>query len=138
MRAAEVPISPDPRITCCLLSSQDRPQEKPICIFISNVDQLRAAAPPFSPLLWEFMEHVYPGGIGCIVKKGQWLKTLGGFAGISSLVLPLILQCQTCLGTCSLADLGPVIIAQLNPSCKVIIKWEDCQGHHELRGKGKK
>lgn len=56
---------------------QDRPQEKPICIFISNLDQLRAAAPPISPLLWEFMENVYPGGIGCIIKKGEWLKKLG-------------------------------------------------------------
>ncbi|XP_068008361.1 uncharacterized protein [Melanerpes formicivorus] len=55
---------------------KDRPQEKPICIFISNLDQLRAAAPPISPLLWEFMEHVYPGGIGCIIKKGEWLKKL--------------------------------------------------------------
>ncbi|EMP32010.1 Putative tRNA threonylcarbamoyladenosine biosynthesis protein YwlC [Chelonia mydas] len=53
---------------------KDRPQEKPICIFISNLDQLRAAAPPFSPLLWDFMENVYPGGIGCIIKKGEWLK----------------------------------------------------------------
>lgn len=56
---------------------QDRPQEKPICIFISNLDQLRAAAPPISPLLWEFMENVYPGGIGCIIRKGEWLKKLG-------------------------------------------------------------
>ncbi|NXF12763.1 YRDC protein, partial [Smithornis capensis] len=56
---------------------KDRPQEKPICIFISNLDQLRAAAPPISPLLWEFMENVYPGGIGCIIQKGEWLKKLG-------------------------------------------------------------
>lgn len=56
---------------------QDRPQEKPICIFISNLEQLRAAAPPISPLLWEFMENVYPGGIGCIIQKGEWLKKLG-------------------------------------------------------------
>ncbi|NXM85875.1 YRDC protein, partial [Oenanthe oenanthe] len=56
---------------------KDRPQEKPICIFISNLEQLRAAAPPISPLLWEFMENVYPGGIGCIIQKGEWLKKLG-------------------------------------------------------------
>lgn len=64
-----------PFLSSCFL--QDRPQEKPICIFISNLDQLRAAAPPISPLLWEFMENVYPGGIGCIIKKGEWLKKLG-------------------------------------------------------------
>lgn len=66
---------------------QDRPQEKPICIFISNLDQLRAASPPISPLLWEFMENVYPGGIGCIIKKGEWLKKLGEMSRAALLYL---------------------------------------------------
>ncbi|XP_058888678.1 threonylcarbamoyl-AMP synthase-like [Acipenser ruthenus] len=56
---------------------KDRPQEKPICICISNLEQLSTANPPFSPLLWEFMRNVYPGGISCIVKKGEWLNKLG-------------------------------------------------------------
>ncbi|XP_072361454.1 uncharacterized protein [Scyliorhinus torazame] len=56
---------------------KDRPAEKPICICISNLEQLSAVHPPFSPLLWEFMNQVYPGGISCIVKKGEWLKKLG-------------------------------------------------------------
>ncbi|NXD37366.1 SUA5 synthase, partial [Copsychus sechellarum] len=43
---------------------KDRPQEKPICIFISNLEQLRAAAPPISPLLWEFMENTRVGHPG--------------------------------------------------------------------------
>lgn len=51
--------------------------EKPICLTIANLKQLEAVAPPFSPLLWEFMRHVYPGGIGCIVHKGPWLRKLG-------------------------------------------------------------
>lgn len=58
-------------------SYQERPAEKPICICISNVEQLVATHPPFSPLLWEFMRSVYPGGISCIVKKGEWLRKLG-------------------------------------------------------------
>ncbi|XP_035524717.1 uncharacterized protein si:ch211-153b23.3 [Morone saxatilis] len=56
---------------------KDRPAEKPICICISNVEQLVATKPPFSPLLWEFMRNVYPGGISCIVSKGDWLFKLG-------------------------------------------------------------
>ncbi|XP_075337304.1 uncharacterized protein LOC142397650 [Odontesthes bonariensis] len=56
---------------------KDRPAEKPICICISCVEQLVAAKPPFSPLLWEFMKNVYPGGISCIVSKGDWLYRLG-------------------------------------------------------------
>lgn len=57
--------------------TQDRPAEKPICICIANVEQLVTAKPPFSPLLWEFMRNVYPGGISCIVSKGDWLLRLG-------------------------------------------------------------
>lgn len=56
---------------------KDRPAEKPICICISSVEQLVAAKPPFSSLLWEFMRNVYPGGISCIVSKGDWLLRLG-------------------------------------------------------------
>lgn len=56
---------------------QERPAEKPICICISNLEQLVATKPPFSPLLWEFMRNVYPGGISCIVPKGDWLLKLG-------------------------------------------------------------
>ena len=39
-----------------------RPPEKPICLCLSSLDQLEAAKPPFSPLLWDFMRRCYPGG----------------------------------------------------------------------------
>lgn len=66
-------------LNLCTSDLQDRPAEKPICICISNVEQLVAAKPPFSPLLWEFMRNVYPGGISCIVSKGDWLLRLGQY-----------------------------------------------------------
>lgn len=31
----------------------------------------------FSPLLWRFMDRCYPGGITCVVKKGDWLQNMG-------------------------------------------------------------
>lgn len=54
-----------------------RPAEKPICLCLSNLDQLADVNPPFSPLLWNFMRRCYPGGISCVVPKGEWLKNLG-------------------------------------------------------------
>ncbi|RUS82592.1 hypothetical protein EGW08_009666 [Elysia chlorotica] len=54
-----------------------RPAEKPICLCLSNLDQLAEVNPPFSPLLWNFMRRCYPGGISCVVPKGEWLKNLG-------------------------------------------------------------
>ena len=53
---------------------QGRPAEKPICLCLSNLDQLADVNPPFSPLLWNFMRRCYPGGISCVVPKGEWLK----------------------------------------------------------------
>ncbi|KAL8590449.1 hypothetical protein ACOMHN_011662 [Nucella lapillus] len=54
-----------------------RPADKPICLCLASLDQLEAAKPPFSSLLWEFMRRCYPGGISCVVPKGPWLRTLG-------------------------------------------------------------
>ncbi|KAK7099661.1 uncharacterized protein [Littorina saxatilis] len=54
-----------------------RPPEKPICLCLSTLDQLEAAKPPFSALLWDFMRKCYPGGISCVVPKGEWLQRLG-------------------------------------------------------------
>ncbi|NXT45507.1 YRDC protein, partial [Pluvianellus socialis] len=101
---------------------KDRPQEKPICIFISNLDQLRAASPPISPLLWEFMEKVYPGGIGCIIKKGEWLKKLGVGAGYSRVGTQdsIMIRVPDLTVLVHLIDMtGPLAITSANPSGEV-------------------
>ncbi|XP_035179391.1 uncharacterized protein LOC118165487 [Oxyura jamaicensis] len=101
---------------------KDRPQEKPICIFISNLDQLRAAAPPISPLLWEFMENVYPGGIGCIIKKGEWLKKLGVGEGYSRVGTQdsIMIRVPDLTVLVHLIDMtGPLAITSANPSGEV-------------------
>ncbi|XP_027518252.1 uncharacterized protein LOC113956190 isoform X1 [Corapipo altera] len=101
---------------------KDRPQEKPICIFISNLDQLRAAAPPISPLLWEFMENVYPGGVGCIIQKGEWLKKLGVGAGYSRVGTQdsIMIRVPDLTVLVHLIDMtGPLAITSANPSGEV-------------------
>ncbi|XP_069505044.1 centrin-2 isoform X1 [Ambystoma mexicanum] len=60
-----------------MYSFEDRPLKKAMSLCISHLGQLQAARPPFSRLLWDFMENIYPGGISCIVRKGEWLKLLG-------------------------------------------------------------
>ena len=60
-----------------LYTVKERPSEKPICLCLSNLDQLREANPGFSPLLWSFMDKCYPGGISCVVPKGDWMYNLG-------------------------------------------------------------
>uniref|UniRef100_A0A3B4TTE2 Threonylcarbamoyl-AMP synthase n=1 Tax=Seriola dumerili TaxID=41447 RepID=A0A3B4TTE2_SERDU len=90
---------------------KDRPAEKPICICISSVEQLVEAKPPFSPLLWEFMRNVYPGGISCIVSKGDWLFKLV-FTSDS-----IMIRVPDHTVTCHLCDItGPLAITSANPS----------------------
>uniref|UniRef100_H3AA72 Threonylcarbamoyl-AMP synthase n=1 Tax=Latimeria chalumnae TaxID=7897 RepID=H3AA72_LATCH len=98
---------------------KERPLEKPICLTIGSLEQLEAVNPPFSPLLWEFMRIVYPGGIGCIVKKGEWLKELGvgpayNFVGTKDSIMIRISDLTV---TAHLLDMtGPLAITSANPS----------------------
>ncbi|KAK6473738.1 hypothetical protein HHUSO_G27234 [Huso huso] len=98
---------------------KDRPLEKPICLTIGNLKQLEAVAPPFSPLLWEFMRNIYPGGIGCIVRKGEWLKKLGvglayDYVGTKDSIMIRISDLTV---TTHLLDMtGPLAITSANPS----------------------
>lgn len=98
---------------------KDRPAEKPICICISNVEQLVAAKPPFSPLLWEFMKNVYPGGISCIISKGDWLLRLGVGAAYDRVGTQdsIMIRVPDHTVTAHLCDItGPLAITSANPS----------------------
>ncbi|XP_030001870.1 uncharacterized protein LOC115427453 [Sphaeramia orbicularis] len=98
---------------------KDRPAEKPICICISTVEQLVAAKPPFSPLLWEFMRNVYPGGISCIVSKGDWLFKLGvgpayDRVGTNNSIMIRVPDHTVTSHLCDIT--GPLAITSANPS----------------------
>ncbi|KAM8952859.1 LOW QUALITY PROTEIN: uncharacterized protein RCH25_043587 [Pelodytes ibericus] len=98
---------------------KDRPSEKPICICISNLDQLRVISPPFSPLLWRFMDLVYPGGISCIVQKGEWLKRLGVGPAYDKVGThnSIMIRVPDHSVTAHLTDMtGPLAITSANPS----------------------
>ncbi|XP_030065003.1 uncharacterized protein LOC115473937 [Microcaecilia unicolor] len=108
---------------------KDRPLEKPICICISNLDQLRAVEPPFSRLLWEFMENVYPGGVSCIVKKEEWLKKLGVGPAYDRVGTKdsIMIRVPDHTVTVHLTDMtGPLAITSANPS------GESDSTHHDM------
>ncbi|XP_076441113.1 uncharacterized protein LOC143280362 [Babylonia areolata] len=96
-----------------------RPPEKPICLCLASLDQLRAAGPPFSALLWDFMDRCYPGGISCVVPKGQWLQRLGlgdaaSYVGTKDSICIRVPDCSVLCYVVSLH--GPVAITSANPS----------------------
>ncbi|XP_076878933.1 uncharacterized protein LOC143527536 isoform X2 [Brachyhypopomus gauderio] len=108
---------------------KDRPLEKPICICISSVEQLVAAKPPFSPLLWEFMRRVYPGGISCIVPKSDWLFKLGvgpafDCVGTKESIMIRVPDHTVTAHLCSIT--GPLAITSANPS------GEPDSTHHDM------
>ncbi|KAG5852183.1 hypothetical protein ANANG_G00059710 [Anguilla anguilla] len=108
---------------------KDRPAEKPICICISSVEQLMAAKPPFSPLLWEFMKNVYPGGISCIVPKGEWLFKLGvgpayDRVGTKDSIMIRVPDHTVTVHLCDIT--GPLAITSANPS------GEPDSTHHDM------
>ncbi|CAF99094.1 unnamed protein product [Tetraodon nigroviridis] len=108
---------------------KDRPAEKPVCICISNVEQLVAAKPPFSPLLWEFMRNVYPGGISCIISKGDWLLRLGvgpayDRVGTSDSIMIRVPDHTVTSHLCDIT--GPLAITSANPS------GEADSTHHDM------
>ncbi|XP_041428541.1 uncharacterized protein XB22063314.S [Xenopus laevis] len=112
-----------------IYSIKERPSEKPICICISNLDQLRVINPPFSPLLWNFMDLVYPGGISCIVQKGEWLKKLGVGPAYETVGTndSIMIRVPDHTVTAHLTDMtGPLAITSANPS------GESDSTHHDM------
>ncbi|KPP71354.1 hypothetical protein Z043_109746 [Scleropages formosus] len=108
---------------------KERPLEKPICLTIASLKQLEAVEPPFSPLLWEFMRHVYPGGIGCIVHKGPWLRKLGvgeayDYVGTKESIMIRISDLTVTSHLLSMT--GPLAITSANPS------GEPDSTHHDM------
>ncbi|KAM9470346.1 threonylcarbamoyl-AMP synthase-like [Clarias gariepinus] len=108
---------------------KERPAEKPICICISSLEQLVPTKPPFSPLLWEFMRNVYPGGISCIVPKGDWLLKLGVGAAYDRVGTKdsIMIRVPDHTVTAHLCDItGPLAITSANPS------GEPDSTHHDM------
>ncbi|PVD23424.1 hypothetical protein C0Q70_16693 [Pomacea canaliculata] len=96
-----------------------RPPEKPICLCLASLDQLAAVNPPFSPLLWDFMKRCYPGGISCVVPKGDWLQRLGlgeaaKLLGTKDNICIRVPDCAPLAYIVSLA--GPVAVTSANIS----------------------
>ena len=98
---------------------KERPAEKPICLCLSNIDQLREIKTPFSPLLWQFMINCYPGGITCVVPKGDWLQDLGVGNALQYVGTPasVAIRVPDHGPLAHLIDMtGPIAITSANPS----------------------
>ncbi|ESO94487.1 hypothetical protein LOTGIDRAFT_118446 [Lottia gigantea] len=96
-----------------------RPPEKPICLCLSDLDQLVESNPVFSPLLWAFMRRCYPGGISCVVPKGPWMQNLGlgdavQYVGTKESICIRVPDSTVLAYLVSLS--GPIALTSANPS----------------------
>ena len=112
-----------------LYKVKERPAEKPICLCLSSLDQLKESNPDFSPLLWRFMDNCYPGGISCVVPKGEWLKRLGvgeaaSYVGTHQSVCIRVPDSTVLSHLVSIT--GPIAITSANPS------GEPDSTHHDM------
>ncbi|XP_030065937.1 uncharacterized protein LOC115474561 [Microcaecilia unicolor] len=94
-------------------------RDHPMSLWISNLKQLKPVKHFFSPLLWGFMEAVWPSSISLVIQKGKWIDFLGmkdcaKYIGTSQ---SIIIQIPDCSVATHLIDLvGPIAVTSVNPS----------------------
>ncbi|XP_061181762.1 uncharacterized protein LOC133190266 [Saccostrea echinata] len=94
-------------------------EDRPMSLWISNFKQIEAARHEFSSLLWDFLHEIWPSNVSVVVKRGEWVKSLGlgdseKYVGRSD---SIALRIPDSTITCHLIDqCGPVTVTSANPT----------------------
>ncbi|XP_019618468.1 PREDICTED: uncharacterized protein LOC109465551 [Branchiostoma belcheri] len=94
-------------------------EERPMSIWISQLNQLEPARQEFGPLLWDFMKEVWPSSISLVIKRGPWLDRfgLGDSARYIGTPESIAIRIPDCTVATHLIDLvGPIAVTSANPS----------------------
>ncbi|XP_063794612.1 uncharacterized protein LOC134949825 [Pseudophryne corroboree] len=94
-------------------------QDRPMSLWISSLDQLKAAKHLFSPLLWDFMQAAWPSSISLVIPRGPWLDVLGARDSAKYIGTPqsIAIRIPDCAVTTHLIDMvGPIAVTSANPS----------------------
>ncbi|XP_069068157.1 uncharacterized protein [Pleurodeles waltl] len=96
-----------------------KPKDAPMSIWISNLKQLEPARHLFSPLLWDFMQAVWPSQISLVITRGDWLDCFGlkDSAKYIGTAESIAIRIPDCSVTTHLIDqVGPIVVSSANPS----------------------
>ncbi|XP_069842894.1 uncharacterized protein [Dendropsophus ebraccatus] len=94
-------------------------QDRPMSLWISNLQQLQPAKHLLNPLLWDFMEAAWPSSISLVIPRGPWLDVLGACDSAKYIGTPqsIAIRIPDCSVTTHLIDMvGPIAVTSANPS----------------------
>uniref|UniRef100_A0A8W8NIF6 Threonylcarbamoyl-AMP synthase n=1 Tax=Magallana gigas TaxID=29159 RepID=A0A8W8NIF6_MAGGI len=99
--------------------SKKQAEDRPMSLWISNFRQIEAAKNEFSSLLWDFLHEIWPSNVSAVLKRGDWVKSLGLGESEKYLGRPdsIAMRIPDSTITCHLIDqCGPVAVTSANPT----------------------
>ncbi|XP_078403195.1 uncharacterized protein LOC144683736 isoform X1 [Cetorhinus maximus] len=100
-------------------NTKKQAKERPMSLWISNVAQLEPAKHLLNPLLWDFMEKVWPSPISLVIPRGEWLNLFGLKHADKYIGTPqsIAVRIPDCTVTTHLIDqVGPIAVTSANPT----------------------
>ncbi|XP_067904079.1 uncharacterized protein [Heterodontus francisci] len=100
-------------------NTKKQAKERPMSLWISNVAQLEPAKHLLNPLLWDFMQRVWPSSISLVIPRGEWLNLFGLKHADKYIGTPqsIAIRIPDCTVTTHLIDqVGPIAVTSANPT----------------------
>ncbi|XP_038632140.1 uncharacterized protein si:ch211-153b23.4 [Scyliorhinus canicula] len=100
-------------------NTKKQAKERPMSLWISNVAQLEPAKHTLNPLLWDFMQKVWPSSISLVIPRGEWLNLFGLEHASKYIGTPqsIAIRIPDCSVTTHLIDqVGPIAVTSANPT----------------------
>lgn len=88
-------------------------------MWISNTDQLSEAKEALGQLTWDFMNELWPSNVSLVLKKGEWIDSLGLGYAEKYIGRPdsIAIRIPDSSITCHLIDkTGPIALTSANPT----------------------
>lgn len=123
----------NPEGICRIYEIKNRPSEKPLSLWVSSLDDIKAVGPEgpgWSTKLFNFMDKIWPGSVSLVVSRGEWLNRFGCGSSADLIGTPdsIALRVPNSTLTVSLLkETGPLAITSANPSGAC-----DCTHHNKV------
>ncbi|XP_069752270.1 uncharacterized protein [Narcine bancroftii] len=100
-------------------NTKKQAKERPMSLWISSLAQLEPVKHLLNPLLWDFMQIIWPSSVSLVIPRGEWLKTFGLRHAEKYIGTPqsIAIRIPDCAVTTHLIELvGPIVVTSANPT----------------------
>ncbi|XP_055499736.1 uncharacterized protein si:ch211-153b23.4 [Leucoraja erinacea] len=100
-------------------NTKKQAKERPMSLWISSLAQLEPVKHLLNPLLWDFMQAVWPSSISLVIPRGEWLEPFGLKHADKYIGTPqsIAIRIPDCAVTTHLIDqVGPIAVTSANPT----------------------